>query len=188
MHGCISRPDDIVLTRDDYLRYGERRAALAGIVQALLVTRHILFVGFSLSDDNFHRLVHDVRKAVGTLPEGSSEMAEFGTALLLGQQAFLSELWEGDVRMLPMLEAADDTSVRAEAARALEIFLDLMTMFATSSAAHLLDPTFDGALTDDERRIRDVLLRLVEAVPAAARRSAAWSRIETFLASLGGHS
>jgi hypothetical protein len=28
-----------------------RRAALAGIVQALLVTRHMLFVGFSLRDD-----------------------------------------------------------------------------------------------------------------------------------------
>ncbi len=36
MHGSIERPKDIVLTRDDYLSYAERRAALAGIVQALL--------------------------------------------------------------------------------------------------------------------------------------------------------
>src|SRR6185295_7831313 len=125
MHGCISRPDDIVLTRDDYFRYGERRAALAGIVQALLVTRHILFVGFSLNDDNFHRLVHDVRQALGNRSVGDAEIPEFGTALLLGRRMFLNELWEGDVRTLPMLDEAEDFSSRAEAARVLEMFLDL---------------------------------------------------------------
>jgi len=60
MHGCVAHPEDIVLTREDYLRYADRRAALAGIVQALLITRHMLFVGFSLTDDNFHRIVDDM--------------------------------------------------------------------------------------------------------------------------------
>lgn len=185
MHGCISRPDDIVLTRDDYLRYGERRAALAGIVQALLVTRHILFVGFSLNDDNFHRLVHDVRKALGTRMPGESDVREFGTALLLGEQAFLSELWAGDVRTLPMLDVAETQATRADAARRLEIFLDLVLMLATSSAAHLLDSTYDGVLTDDERRVRDALKAMLTEVPQSARRSAAWARVAGFLASLG---
>ena len=53
--------------------------ALAGIVQALLLTRHMLFVGFALRDDHFHAVVHDVRRALGdnTRPE------KLGTALLL---------------------------------------------------------------------------------------------------------
>jgi hypothetical protein len=76
MHGCISHPQDIVLTRVDYLRYESRRAALMGIVQSLLITKvplptitsslrrfvlmriavqHMLFVGFGMTDDNFHR-------------------------------------------------------------------------------------------------------------------------------------
>jgi hypothetical protein len=185
MHGCISRPDDLVLTRDDYLRYGERRAALAGIVQALLVTRHILFVGFSLNDDNFHRLVHDVRKALGTRTPGAADVREFGTALLLGQQAFLSELWEGDVRTLPMLGVDESAAMRAGAARRLEIFLDLVLMLATSSAAHLLDSTYDGVLTDDERSVRDALKTMRAQVPQSARRSAAWARVAGFLAGLG---
>lgn len=185
MHGCISRPDDIVLTRDDYLRYGERRAALAGIVQALLVTRHILFVGFSLNDDNFHRLVHDVRKALGTRTSTESDVREFGTALLLGKQAFLSELWAGDVRTLPMLGVVETQATRADAARRLEIFLDLVLMLATSSAAHLLDSTYDGVLTNDERSVRDALKAMVNQVPQAARRSAAWVRVAGFLATLG---
>lgn len=34
MHGCVSRPESIVLTRQDYVRYSEKAAALSGIVQA----------------------------------------------------------------------------------------------------------------------------------------------------------
>ena len=55
MHGCVTRPEDIVLTRTDYIRYAESNAALGGIVQALMMTKHMMFVGFSLTDDNFHR-------------------------------------------------------------------------------------------------------------------------------------
>ncbi|MEZ4241327.1 MAG: SIR2 family protein [Myxococcota bacterium] len=47
MHGCVSVPSDIVLTWEDYARYAQRSAALAGIVQAMLMTKHMLFVGFS---------------------------------------------------------------------------------------------------------------------------------------------
>lgn len=76
MHGCVRVPDSIVLTRRDYIRYAETSAALggaarcqydvqsscmmslsllAGILQALLMTKHVLFIGFSMTDDNFHR-------------------------------------------------------------------------------------------------------------------------------------
>jgi hypothetical protein len=34
-----------------------------GIVQALMMTKHMLFVGFSLQDDNFHRLFDSVQRA-----------------------------------------------------------------------------------------------------------------------------
>ena len=36
LHGTIGAPSDIVLTREDYLRYPDRRGALAALVQALL--------------------------------------------------------------------------------------------------------------------------------------------------------
>lgn len=64
LHGSVDRPEDIVLTRADFLRYENSRAALYGIVQAMLMTRHILFIGFSLTDDNFHRLADEVRLAL----------------------------------------------------------------------------------------------------------------------------
>ena len=63
MHGCVTTPEEIVLTKSHYIRYAERYAALAGIVQASLLTRHLLFVGFSFDDDNFQRIYDPVRKA-----------------------------------------------------------------------------------------------------------------------------
>lgn len=69
LHGSVDDPERIVLSRDDYLRFEGEGVALAGIVQAMLLTRHMLFVGYSLSDDNFHRLMHQVRSAVGERPK-----------------------------------------------------------------------------------------------------------------------
>lgn len=63
MHGTIACPDEIVLSKRDYMRYHDRFAAMAGIVQSTLLTRHLLFVGFSLDDDNFQRIFDSVRKA-----------------------------------------------------------------------------------------------------------------------------
>src|SRR5207302_1720368 len=44
LHGSVGR-GDLVLTRSDYLELMRSRAALAGIVQAMLITRHMFFVG-----------------------------------------------------------------------------------------------------------------------------------------------
>lgn len=63
MHGSSCRPSEIVLTKRDYIRYEDRFAALGGIVQSTLLTRHLLCVGFSLDDDNFQRIFDSVRKA-----------------------------------------------------------------------------------------------------------------------------
>ena len=55
--------------------YGYQREALSGIVQTLLITKHMLFVGFSLTDDAFnqvstldwHALWHTLRQLLAHL-------------------------------------------------------------------------------------------------------------------------
>ena len=61
MHGCINHPDDIVLTRKDYMRYSQKRSVLGGVLQSTLLTKHLLYVGFSLTDSNFQTLFDTVR-------------------------------------------------------------------------------------------------------------------------------
>lgn len=178
LHGCITRPDDIVLTRDDYLRYESRRAALAGIVQALLITRHMLFVGFSLTDDNFHRIVYEVRTAIG-----AEHRQRLGTALLLKEDPTQAELWSQDLSLTAMAPLDTDTSTSS---RRLEIFLDRLLYETSDNSAHLLNPDFAGVLTPAERALSDVLRPVLEAGDEV-REARVWRKVTDLLADLGGN-
>jgi hypothetical protein len=173
LHGCVSRPDDIVLTREDYLRYDAGRAALAGLVQGLLITRHMLFVGFSHSDDNFHRIADAVRRAVKRKP--------FGTSLSVANNRLLRQVWEED---LDWLELGD----LPKSARLLEIFLDRLAAHTVSVAHHLFDPRYEATLTEAETQLRDqleTLAQFLSGVPRKERRGAAWVEVENLLSRLG---
>lgn|GEM_PF-3001223 len=65
LHGCLSLPRTIVLTRDDYEAYADEHRAMIAYLQSLLATRTILFVGASLSDPNFLVIHAAIRRALG---------------------------------------------------------------------------------------------------------------------------
>jgi hypothetical protein len=189
MHGCVNNPDDIVLTREDYLRYADRRAALSGIVQAMLITRHMLFVGFSLTDGNFLRIVDDVRKAIRGTSESQDGASPFGTALLLEQDHLLSELWRGDLDCVSISDreaGSFDDAARKDAARQIEILLDHLLAESTLSTPPLLDPTYGGALTDEELQIRKLLQVLEGGATDEIRRAPAWRPIAKLLEEFRG--
>ncbi len=183
LHGSVTHPGDIVLTREDYLRYADRRAALAGIVQALLITRHMLFVGFSLIDENFHRIVDDVRKAIGGMDGRRDAGAPFGTALLLRKDDLLEELWRADLNLVSMSE--QEQAATPDAARQLEIFLDYLLAETTRGTSPLLDPAYDGVLTSEEREIRALLQALQSGATDAVRHSPTWRPIAELLTQFG---
>jgi len=161
LHGTVrgGQLHGVVLTRDDYLRFGAERNALAGIVQSLLLTRHMLFVGFGLSDETFHRIAHDVRQVLedGTgIPE---RHGAYATSLSPSRHSVTAELWKGqlDVVSTRRVEDGEGRAGTAPAARRLEIALDLLGMLSVDPLGHLLDPSFDGALTAAERHLADAL-------------------------------
>jgi len=185
MHGTIDRPETIIMTREDYMKFQENRGALAGIVQALLLTRHMLFVGFSLSDDNFHRIAHAVRQAVGG-------QKRFGTTVVVEPNPLARELWSDDLAWIaldrdPGGEAATPARSRAAQARLLEIFLDRLSCEATTGTSHLGDYRYEGALSAGERALRDRLSALAAAASDAERETGAWAEVERLLARLGIH-
>ena len=174
LHGCVSARDDLVFTREDYMRYADRRAALAGIVQALLLTRHMLFVGFSLEDDNFHRIVDAVRKACGGAH--LDQASGFGTVLDLVDRPIVRELWKDELGWMTF-----------PSPRCIEIFLDYLgfrAARATGAADHLLDPTYAGVRSPADERLRAKLLDI--AGDGALRGAEAWPVVEGLLQRLGG--
>ena len=176
MHGCVApgRRQDIVLTRSQYLGFTQHRASLTGLVQALLVTKHMLFVGFALGDDHFHSVVHDVRRALGD----ADRKGRLGTALVLEPDELQEELWEKDLWYVATGAGG------LESARRLEIFLDLVLSLASGSDEYLFDQSFDEVLTNDERALREELLGLAARGPAYAN-AAAWQRVRGLLDELG---
>lgn len=185
LHGTVGHPDEIVLTREDYLAYHDQRAALAGIVQGLLITKHMLFVGFSFSDDNFHRIVYDVRKAMR--PRGSRALPNtFGTALLLDDDDLRRKLWEGELEFASTQVEGDVSGSPLPAARRLEIFLDRLLSEATTNSTHLLDRTYDELLSPGERRLRDAFTEFLESArPSSEDGSHAWDEISRLARELG---
>lgn len=75
-HDDIEAPDTIVLTRDQYTRLEKDHHALRGLVQSLMLTSHLLFVGFGFADDDFLRMseaVAKVRKLATRLDRASAQ-------------------------------------------------------------------------------------------------------------------
>ena len=197
LHGCVHHPEDIVLTRSDYLRYDDRRAALKGIVQALLITRHMLFVGFSMGDENFHRIIEQVRKAVRgdgrclvcgspqtlevedrqeTLPHG-----KFGTVLSTAPNPFVKQLWERDLEWFNFGEQETPEAYRLQ-----EIFLDYLASQSASATAYLMNPRYDDILSSGERSLRNELENLVNKVNQdKIKETAGWEEFKRLLKRFG---
>lgn len=66
MHGCVSRPHTLVVTREDYDSYDLHHPAIITYLQSLLSTRTFLFVGFSLRDPNFRNIYRIVQQVLGS--------------------------------------------------------------------------------------------------------------------------
>ncbi len=197
MHGCVNHLEDIVLTREDFLRYADRRGALAGIVQALLITRHMLFVGFSLADENFLRIVDQVRKVVRLPNVSGAEQTHgpFGTALMIGSSPLLAELWRDDIDCIglavaepevPPVDATSSSDSYQSGAAQLELLLDYVVYEANRRISHLLDRRYEGLLSDNEVTLRNALIKLRDTATPDIRGLPAWKPVAAMLASLGG--
>lgn len=199
LHGCVTRPERIVLSRSSYLRYQARREALAGLVQGLLITKEMLFVGFSHDDDNFHRIADAVRRALGRSPGRRSSGGRgptLGYSALLERDPVLEGLWAGELGWLDCTDAAwggapatrpsplVDDSAFARAARRLEIILDEVAA-RTATRSHLLDARFRESLSARERALADALYALRDATPEGAPDDALWRPVRALLDAYG---
>ena len=176
------------------MRYAESRGALAAIVQAMLITHHMLFVGFSLRDDNFLRIADEVRKVMRRRSSGTAGGARpFGTALLLNPSALFQSLWKDDIACVGVEgEMTDPTngsnqrpSMRA-AANCLEVLLDYVLFEANQNVGHLLDDRYADLLSPDEKRLKQQVQALQAAGTSEIRNLPAWGHVADLLTKLGG--
>jgi hypothetical protein len=180
LHGDAAHPESVVLTREEYLEFGDTRAALAGVLHSLLLTRHVLFVGTSMLDDDLIRIAHQVRRAVRV--PGSSSRRRAGTVLVLREDPARSRLWEQDVTTVAMAPAEVSP---AEAARRLEVLLDLIGCLSTPPTGYLLDPSYRGLLDEEERALAEALGTVAAVLPGEGERTSAAEEVADLLRRLG---
>jgi hypothetical protein len=181
LHGDAGRPDSVVLTRGQFIGYDGRWRPVGSVFQSLLMTKQLLVVGASLSDDNVLRLAHEVR----ALRRRHDIDDPLGTILTLGAPSLRARLWEGE---LDWVAFAGDSGV--EQARQLEIFLDAVATHACHVAPYLLHPHYADLLDDAETDLAERARALAADIDSAAesqrlRHDAGWAELSKCLRSLG---
>ncbi|MFV1356938.1 SIR2 family protein [Mycolicibacterium fortuitum] len=181
LNGDVRVPASIVLTRDDFDRHDTENQALRGVVQGLLLTSHLLFVGYSLREQSFLRLAREVTRVRERALRDDRIRA--GTAIALMDSA-VADFGYQDLYSVSM-KAESFT----EGARRLEIFLDRLCWKATSSderaAQYLLDDDYKSSLRENERALRDAIYQFLDTVEPAAKTSPGWLRIAATLRGMG---
>jgi Sir2- and TIR-associating SLOG family/SIR2-like domain len=66
MHGCVTQPEDAVLTKDDYEGYERKRSLFSDSLKGDLIEKTFLFLGFSFTDPNIDQILSRVRTLLGT--------------------------------------------------------------------------------------------------------------------------
>jgi hypothetical protein len=174
---------DLFADYDEFKGYG---AALHGLVQSLMLTSHLLFVGFSLRDFDFRELASQVRTVRRSREEADSgPLAHAGTALALQSDSIDSDAWSEEIRTVVM---TGDSEVK-RAARTLEIFLDRLAWSAMQggelAAEYLLDPSYREGASGEDLALSAALEKFLNELPDDARQSAGWPRVAQTLTALG---
>ena len=177
MHGDAARPESIVLSRSDFVGYDARSGPMGAVVQALLMTQHLLVVGSSMTDDNFLRLAHEVIAF-------RSAKHPLGTVLTFTARPATIELWADRFDYLPL--AAGETT-DGEKARRLAIFLDAVAMYATRPA-HLLDVRYKNLVAPAALPVTEMARELAQAIDDVKDEDSAapWRDLREVLRGLGG--
>lgn len=64
IHGCITDPKSIILTKKDYERFEKKSKILAAKVLSLFTENPVIFLGYSITDDNVRKLLQDIYSCV----------------------------------------------------------------------------------------------------------------------------
>ncbi|MDJ0025926.1 SIR2 family protein [Gordonia alkanivorans] len=175
LHGDIGRSSSIVLTRRDFVLFDAKSRPAGSLLQALLLTKHVLIIGASLSDGNVIRLAMEVDEYL----QKSKVKSIRGTFVDTSGVVARHHLWRDQFRWF-VCEGTE----RKDRVRRMEMFLDAVAAFAATDAHWLLDERFDGLLGERDREVVEGACRLMADTRGA---SGLLAPLKSALSNLGAH-
>lgn len=165
MHGDVTRPNEAVVTRDDYERYERDRGAFLTALAGDLVSKTFLFLGFSFTDPNLDEVLSRVRIHLNNnqrrhyaifrtherRPEDSDQRYAHDLAR---QQLVIKDLRRFNVRAILVDEYSDIDLIVAEIERRYR----RQTVFVSSSAADF-EPWGEAAVLSFMRSLGSALIK-----------------------------
>lgn len=93
MHGDKRFPDDVVLTKEDYQKYDEKRKLFTRLLSVELVRRTFVFIGFSFNDPNLERILSIAKNTLNSksLPKHYCFMRKVQIADYLNDENVISD-------------------------------------------------------------------------------------------------
>ena len=155
LHGDAAAPEGIVLCRDDYDEFFDRRPAMALMLEGLLLNQTFFFIGYGLRDPNFRQVYSRVARMLkeARRPAYATSFESAGEA-----GRYIDRQWRE--KQLHLIGVPGSTPAGRE--RQLLLFLDGLADRVASRAPRLFlapDVEGDGPLA----RLRGVLTREVGA-------------------------
>lgn len=162
LHGDVESGHTI-LTEPQFLQYDNQWRPLASMVQAAMMTSHVLFVGYSLKDANFVRLGRDVSRLLGQMKGGQGTPGQkVGSLLTLTRDPMQEALWGKDLDVIAMAPPGADQD---GAARDLDVFLDRVAMHAAAGEpSYRLDERYRKLLNTDDQALADALAEIASKI------------------------
>lgn len=60
IHGCVDKPESIIITENDYKSFRERYELIRAQLLSLFIHNPIIFLGYNLGDDNIKTLLKTI--------------------------------------------------------------------------------------------------------------------------------
>jgi hypothetical protein len=122
-----------------------------------MLTGHLLFVGYSMSDENIVRLARDVQRYREAFAATDAQ-APVGTVLELVPNPLRHQLWDGTLEFVTFgaagvarVEVAGQGDGSRVAARRLRVFLDRLAVLACDDVPYLLDAKYRDLVVGQSR-------------------------------------
>ena len=161
LHGDASETGGIVLCRDDYDAFFERRPAMAILLEGLLLNRTFFFVGYGLRDPNFRQIYSRIARMLS-----DARKPTFATSFETTGDAgrYIIEQWrEKHLHLIPLPGETPD-----EKERNLLSFLDHLADRVASRSPRLFLAR-DVEVPPVLGRVRELMQDVGEEVMAACR-------------------